>query len=117
MSGVYIKGIEMPEVGRVNMEVVKYRDRYFIGPCGKSKWFQLIPVPDHGRLIDEDTYKAEMKKRQDAVAEWRDDIKNGGGYGTELFYRVDSAVAGFSEAMLTLDEITAVIPADKEEIQ
>lgn len=44
MSGVFIVGIEMPEIGTVNMEVVKHDDKYFIGPCGKNKWFQLIPA-------------------------------------------------------------------------
>ena len=41
MSGVFIVGIEMPEIGTVNMEVVKHDDKYFIGPCGKTNGFNL----------------------------------------------------------------------------
>lgn len=86
---IYVRGIEMP----INAEGCEVIIR--IQPNGEVlnlHGFHLdahaVPVPDHGRLIDADAYRAEMKKRQDACAEWRDDIKDGGGYGTELYYRM-----------------------------
>lgn len=75
----------------------------------------LIEIPPHGRLIDADAYRAEMKKRQDACAEWRDDIKDGGGYGTELYYRADSFLGAMCEAKLTLDKMPTIIPAEEGE--
>ena len=73
----------------------------------------LVPVPPHGRLIDADAFAAEMEKRQDACAEWRDDIKNGGGYGTELYYRADSFLGAMCEVKLTLDKMPTIIPAEE----
>ena len=81
---------------------------------GITNFCPLIPVPDHGRLIDADAYRAEIKKRQDACAEWRDDIKDGGGYGTELYYRADSFLGAMCEAKLTLDKMPTIIPASEE---
>ena len=61
MSGVYIKGMEMPKScdvcrfaidgfcyasGRVNIEAVEGRQ--------VTNYCPLAPVPDHGRLIDAD---------------------------------------------------------------
>ena len=81
----------------------------------RPSWCPLVEVPPHGRLIDADAYCVEMKKRQDAVAAWRDDIKSGGGYGTELYFRSDSVLSGFIEAKLTMDKIPTIIEAEGEE--
>lgn len=58
------------------------------------------------RLIDADAYKAEMKQRQDACAEWRDEAK--ARCDTELYIRADGALATFVEAKLTLDKMPTV---------
>lgn len=120
MRGIYIKGMKMPY--RCCECKLKYWDGEedvcpFVGviaSIGRHDDCPLVPVPDHGRLVDADAYRAEMKKRQDAYAEWRDDIKDGGGYGTELYYRVDSVLSGFYEAKLTLDGLPTIIPAEEE---
>lgn len=62
MSGVYIKGMEMPE-SCTFCELYDY-DNYWcnlekrdVEPCYQDKpssFCPLIPVPDHGRLIIED---------------------------------------------------------------
>ena len=70
----------------------------------------IIPVPDHGDLIDRDAYKAEMKKRQDNCAEWRDNAKADG--DMEIYHRADGALSVFCEAKLTLDKMPTIIPAD-----
>ena len=119
---VYIQGMEMPKsCGYCPIRHLGGDgDECFLG--AKITEYQkrpddcpLLPVPDHGRLIDADAYRAEMKKRQDACAEWRDDIKDGGGYGTELYYRADSFLGAMCEAKLTLDKMPTIIPADKED--
>lgn len=117
MSGVYIKGMEMPkncDVCPFNVFKICLINTLQEGKYTVTHSCPLIPVPDHGRLIDADAYKAEMKKRQDACAEWRDDIKSGGGYGTELYHRADSFLGAMCEAKLTLDKMPTIIPADKE---
>ena len=58
------------------------------------------------RLIDADAYKAEMKQRQDACAEWRDEAK--ACCDTELYVRADGALATFVEAKVTLDKMPTV---------
>lgn len=112
---ILITGIDMPTKGNP-ITVAIY-------PDGTAEWEAqnkagtAVHVPPHGRLIDADAFAVEMKKRQDACDEWRDDIKNGGGYGTELFYRADSFLGAMCETKLTLEKMPTIIPADppKEE--
>lgn len=111
---VLIKGMEMP----ISCAFCRFsgaycyakgdEDAHSTAPC------PLVPVQKHGRLIDADAFAAEMKKRQDACAEWKEDIKNGGGYGTELYYRADSFWGAMCETKLTLDKIPTIIPAEEE---
>ena len=59
---VYIRGMEMPKVaGRIDAVIQIYKDGsaiIAISPAddeiGYWKEYPLIPVPDHGRLIDAD---------------------------------------------------------------
>lgn len=119
---VLIKGIEMPSgcavcpfrIGRFCPYIDGWKNNIEKHKTDRHPLCPLVPVPPHGRLIDADEYRAEMKKRQDACAEWRDDIKNGGGFETELYYRADSFLGAMCEAKLTLDKMPTVIPADKE---
>lgn len=121
--GVYIPNIEMP----TSCSACPLATRFFDGEdvCSMLGTYvhdrdreddcPLVPVPKHGRLIDADAFAAEMKKRQDACAAWRDDIKNGGGYGTELYYRADSFLGAMCETKLTLDKMPTIIPAEEGE--
>ena len=58
------------------------------------------------RLIDADAYKAEMKTRQDACAEWLDEAKADG--NEEQYVRAEQALATFIEAKLTLDKMPTI---------
>ena len=116
---ILIKGMEMPSEGEYHMTLYVCSDgSAYIDvasfPVDEDR-FKAVHVPPHGRLIDADTFAAEMKKRQDACAEWRDDIKSGGGYGTELYYRADSFLGAMCETKLTLDKIPTIIPAEEGE--
>lgn len=55
MSGVYIKGMQMPEPGTV-LDVKVYSDGLVTVWDKKVGWIHhhAIPVPDHGRLVDAD---------------------------------------------------------------
>ena len=98
MSGVYIRGVEMPEscaeclnigwqyVFECNLDDVDSGAR--LGSC------PLIPVPDHGRLIEEDA-------AYDKIAEEA---------GEEAGNYVDMDVVGRG-----LENTPTIIPADKEE--
>lgn len=125
---ILIKGMEMPKSCGDCKAFVCYRQwAGDVGDCfcgitkndakakEKNADCPLVPVPKHGRLIDADAFAAEMKKRQDACAAWRDDIKNGGGYGTELYYRADSFLGAMCETKLTLDKMPTIIPAEEGE--
>ena len=109
--GVYIKGMEMPNKKNGAVLII-YPDGRCVFENGEE--YKAVPVPPHGRLIDADAFAAEMKKRQDACAEWRDDIKNGGGYWTELYYRADSFLGAMCETKLTLGKMPTIIPASEE---
>ena len=124
---VYIKGMEMPKEDEISKCIIIRHDgevwlvdldnlisEWGYVTCYPTNPMKAIPVPEHGRLIEAGGFAAEMKKRQDACAEWRDGIKSGGGYGTELFYRVDGFLGAMCEAKLTLDKMPTIIPADQK---
>ena len=112
MSGVYIKGMQMPktcEECSLNYDCFAcivtgirfYGDSDFDPSKGKLENCPLIPVPDHGRLIDADALIT-------TFCEW----------GTRL-ERGRKIVITMSEAKQAIvdiiDDAPTIIPADKEE--
>lgn len=64
MSGIYIKGMEMPKAG--NWKTIRI---YYDGTCAEPNWqgdckvmkgCEAVPVPDHGNLIDRSKLKDEF---------------------------------------------------------
>ena len=53
MSGVYIKGMEMPTAGTV-IAIYKLNGKFYASMHG-TELCPLVPVPDHGDLIERDT--------------------------------------------------------------
>ena len=103
MSGVYIKGMQKPDhclhcpMRNSDDDCVLQRPEDY-GEC--DDWSEqmarcpLIPVPDHGRLIDADEIEGDMQQL------WlENEISN-------------SDWIGFREV---LNSVSALIPADKEE--
>ena len=82
MSGVYIKGIEMPTEGCV-VSIYKINGKFYAG----NDLCEVIPVPDHGRLIEAERLK-------------------------EVFHR--NVVSGDAFDQL-IDIAPTIIPAEKEE--
>ncbi len=55
MSGIYIKGMEMPSEEYGAMTITLYPNGHvveYLGDIGRD-FGNAIPVPDHGRLIEE----------------------------------------------------------------
>lgn len=52
MSGVYIKGMEMPWCEHQEIDIRRGTDGKWYAIDGD--WYEIIPVPDHGRLIIKD---------------------------------------------------------------
>ena len=89
MSGIYIKGLEMPEKGFVDVRI--FADD---GCCVISdrkppfyKEYKAIPVPEHGRLIDADEVKS--------------------------YYRDEGMRVSKLVVMATINNAKTIIPADK----
>ena len=62
MSGIYIPGMEMPEtccdcrfaVDGWCYAAEKQDNKQYLNDTQRTNWCPLVPVPDHGRLIDAD---------------------------------------------------------------
>ena len=93
MSGIYIKGMEMPKTGEFRCVIRKWGEEITIDLYGNEELCgTLIPVPDHGRLIDADA------------------LLNSKGVGTQI--------AGWGKMYheTVIEYAPTIIPADKEEI-
>ena len=84
MSGVYIKGMEMPTEGCV-VAIYKINGKFYAG----NELCEVIPVPNHGNLIDRDALEADLN-----------------------IWQGDYADSAFSET--AIDDAPVIIPADKE---
>lgn len=92
MSGVYIKGMEMPKDGEHPYWVVIHSDGTVEYNENKGQGWQTseaVPVPDHGRLIDGDAIRQTMFIGEQCLYSW-DEIED------------------------AIDYAKTVIPADKE---
>ena len=59
---VYIPGMEMPTEGGT-IVVYKISGKYFAARAGKEEIFPLVPVPEHGRLIDADALIEDLERQ------------------------------------------------------
>lgn len=80
MSGICIKGMEMPVCHFKTSESYNVHGFWMVYPDGKSKlnivvgsdhWVcEAIPVPDHGDLIDRDPFVKFIKEHWDSSDQW-----------------------------------------------
>ena len=84
MSGIYIKGMEMPETCYecpcgdnefYECMATKDRNSYHHDEYGypdgeRQEWCPLIPVPDHGDLIDREPFIDFIKTHWDSADQW-----------------------------------------------
>ena len=82
MSGVYIRGMEMPK-NCTDCDFRKKAAHEYLSDCllcpftgnvtpytKRDVTCPLIPVPDHGRLIDADALDADLEKQDMKTGEW-----------------------------------------------
>lgn len=60
MSGVYIKGMEMPKDGAERCIVIRGDGSVSTFVGAPIDYVRAIPVPDHGRLVDAETAEKEL---------------------------------------------------------
>ena len=80
----------------------------------RRSWCPIIcQLPEgHGRLVDADAYSAEMKDRQDAAWNWRNEAI--GEEDEVKLARAEGAFTAFVEAKLTWDKQATIVPAEAE---
>lgn len=66
MAGVYISGIEMPNGGTIKVEIGYDADGHPMAMTEDYSVYDVIPVPDHGRLGDLD----ELEKKAPELSEY-----------------------------------------------
>lgn len=109
MSGIYIKGMEMPKrdatfLVHVNGDTIdltpprKYAEEYH----REREIYKLIPVPDHGRLID-----AEALAKEIEYARFHHSHTDG--------LAARHHVAEYGHFLNALSEFPTIIPGDKNE--
>ena len=64
MSGVYIKGMEMPSID-LEWRIIRGQDGKWYAidvnaETSDGEWHEIVPVPPHGRLIDADALRQTM---------------------------------------------------------
>ena len=100
MSGVYIPGMEMPKEGTVVAIYKRGNEFYIVQGVDRCP---LIPVPDHGRLIDADAFEKDQCNSCDG---WCDCVECD-------CLNCNQEVR--CNIILELHNAPTVIPADKEE--
>lgn len=103
MSGVYIKGMEMPK-NCASCVLDRFCKHWDIR-SDRDEDCPLIPVPDHGRLIDADALWKE-EKSADALHKLRPK-------GESVIYDA-GFLAGYRAAAQIASKMPTIIPADKE---
>ena len=100
MSGIYIKGMEMPWVEHQEIDIRHGADGKWYA-IDDGEWYEIIPVPDHGRLCDLD----ELIKAFKGIAKQNMNMASFPKSWGHAYYEVAEVT----------DEITdIIIPADKE---
>lgn len=114
--GVYIKGAEMP-IDCHNCPLGfgggcyfgTSADEYMCPDHGRADWCPLIPVPEHGRLIDADALRQSIKESIDECNKWADEVDGG-----EMYARVSQSLGTFVECSLRVKAAPTIIPASNE---
>ena len=109
MSGIYIPGMEMPPCHFKTSECYHVHGSWVVYPDGTSKLHimvdsydytvDVVPVPDHGRLIDADALIEAMAR----MLPW-----------AIVDPTANAFLDGLSAAYGAIQSAPAIIPADKE---
>ena len=113
MSGIYIQGMKMPDGGYRTVEIAYAADGYPMAIADGGDVCSVIPVGDHGKLIDEDELKKEAAKVLSEINQYinilREERKP-----EEL--AIHLTVYGLLQNyIMRLRTLPTIIPADKED--
>lgn len=122
MAGIYIPGIEMP-TNCYECKCGYWENEYCFPVCiltdeeaaiedyviKRMKHCPLVPVPDHGDLIEREPLRASIKESVEECHKWADEVSEG-----EMYARVSQALGTFVECSLRVKAAPTIIPADKE---
>lgn len=112
MSGVYIKGMEMPKCGRITIQIGADGAVYLVTKCKitAEKYMECNPaiaVQPHGRLIDADAFKNIVASSEHMDA---------GIFGGKMLYSDHLCVgADYEDVCKAIDETPTIIPAEDGE--
>ena len=104
MSGVYIAGMQKPE--KCDECPLQTADMI----CELSTC-PLIPVPDHGRLIDADALRELAIKRIDTAISEQASAKR----DSKEYHMAVGSIGMAFRCRLDVDEFPTIIPADKKD--
>lgn len=125
MSGVYIKGMQMPKGCKDCDLVLDLRASMLCPISGEFVDFEdtpetvdcpLIPVPDHGRLIDVDAFIKQQTEQICKNCDRRRGMKDGK-LTKRFVYAIGDApcrACGTGDMLDYVDDAPVIIPADKE---
>lgn len=129
MSGIYIPGMEMPTrcfacplcdtdcCGISKGPYIEYREVDIeVANNGRPDWCPLVPVPDHGRLIDADAFIKQKTEQMCENCDRRRGMKDG-----KLTKRFVYAIGGApcracdtGDMLDYVDDFPTIIPAGKD---
>ena len=121
MGDVLIKGMEMPKCCEecrlfnkpwcMAKPLEEWRTGYYEPLKGeKQKDCPLVEVPTpHGRLIDADAYRKEIRERYESAREWYKGAKT-----DDIKARAESALFTFTECSLTIRKMPTIIEAEDQ---
>lgn len=73
----------------------------------KASSCPLVEVPPHGRLIDADAYRKEIRERYESAREWYNEAED-----DEIIGRAEATMITFTECSLTLQNMPTIIESD-----
>lgn len=117
MSGIYIHGLEMPGncwdcpliIEEERFSVCLQLARVIDDESKRPSDCPIVPVPDHGDLIEREPLRASIKESIDECHKWAEEVNDG-----EMYARVSQSLGTFVECSLRVKAAPTIIPADKE---
>ena len=107
MSGVYIKGLEIP---KVPTRFIVFSDGRIENEDDAAYKYTAIPVPDHGRLIDADKLIDRLEKQRTVILHQLPGVHS----RTDGYTSEDYVFERNGDMISMLRNHAAIIPADKE---
>ena len=117
MAGVYIKGMEMP-MNCEECSIKSWDGEDYVCPfsgvvtlsIGRQDSCPLIPVPDHGRLIDADKLIDRLEKQRTVILHQLPGVHS----RTDGYTSEDYVFERNGDMISILRNYAAIIPADRE---